>query len=472
MDYRDSLSVNGESNELFKLRVTRGVLRLQPSATRKAILNPLMFLLFGWIIIVTTPNISPIFPLYSMLHLHEVSTLVLLLVAGIHLIKNNYRNYVPLFLLCYVIAIYVLITVSRSYYYDLPTQLKLFIRLIMYFLLLPVIPIFIKTKRDAQALLFFVFFWCGILALTSFLQEITGPIAWFYNVENWEWLHGRQGYARYLSIFGDPNIGGICGGLLPLCMLILNDKKRRNWHKRLFIEIILLAWASIVVVYSGSQAALIVFLLSIIAVLWFDKKYRLEKLILICLGILVYSSIMPIISLRVQSLVNYAFSEGSTSIVSGIGPGWIPHNNQFMTDLDYRLFSNIDINNTVGKILFGSTYNVVVPSAYYNPEAILAHNAYKEIYISSGLVGLGLYLALWGITGVKAIQLLRNTNKFNELEGVVIISVIAYGILLAVMFTFPVYHYNGTGAIFWVVAGLIHVFHGLWMRVPAKELGL
>ena len=67
----------------------------------------------------------------------------------------------------------------------------------------------------------------------------------------------------------------------------------------------------------------------------------------------------------------------------------------FFSQTSWRLLEHLDINNTVGQVFFGSTYNVVTPAGYLNPNAIKSHNGYKEIYLAGGLTGLILYLILF-----------------------------------------------------------------------------
>lgn len=410
-----------------------------------------MVILYAWIIIISLAGLQNYIPFYASLHVRELATLTLLLVT---VFKSHSRRYAFLWMLAFLIIFCIFITVFRSNIYEQSASIKLFVRLIMFFSLIIIIPIYIKTERTARNFFMFILVWNSILALSAPLQEISGQILWL-SPDNWEWTHGRAGYARFLSILGDPNVGGMIGGLLPLSLLSLRNHIFKSRLQQFSLEIFVLSVSFLLVSYALSLTGLFIFLCSILITWWFSKGHRLKELVQISLIMLIVILLVPDLSRRFVGTFQRFLKPSPQSM---LGPSLLPRTNALMANLDFRLFGYLDVNDTAGKVLFGSTYNIVVPSSYFNSHAILAHNGYKEMYLAGGLLQLGLYLTLFTVTGVKGYRLVRYRKALSRvLVGPALGSVFAFFILLGMMTTFPIYHYNGIGIVFWSVAGLIHV---------------
>ena len=144
-------------------------------------------------------------------------------------------------------------------------------------------------------------------------------------------------------------------------------------------------------------------------------------------------------------------------------PGVLPHTSLIWINLDFRMFSYLGVNDTVAKVLFGSTYDVVTTGRNYNPNAILAHNSYKEMYLAGGLVHLSLFLILFGITARKSYYLIKHRRLlYDSLSGTTLCACLVYFVLLFIMFVFPLYHYPGIGQIFWISLIIINVVYARW----------
>ncbi len=414
---------------------------------------PLVFL-FGWVVIQSTPFVQTIFPLYGTLRLREITAVALVLLA---ILQGRSRGDKKVWGLAYAVFLYVFITVARSDAYDLTTQLRLFTRLIIMFSFVPVIVAFIRTETDARQVFMFILLWCGLLALSGPLQEITGPIGWVNEDVDWALLHGRSGFARYLSVFGDPNVGAMCGGLLPLVTLTLSDGNRKPGLAWFVLTGIINVWAIALVAYSVSQAGLFLLASSLLSSWWIDREHRWWQVLQIGVIVIMSLLVIPDMGDRILGILENAGAEAPNWYLSG--PGWLSQSTKLLRDLDFRLFAYLDMNDTISKILLGSGYNVVVPSSYYNPLGVLAHNGYKEIYLNGGLLGLALYGLLFVLTSIRAIRIVRSASSLLASQRWMWAVVVACFQLLIVMFTFPIYHYTGIGIIFWGCVGLIHAIY-------------
>lgn len=421
-----------------------------------------MGVFYGWILIVSLVNFQGIFPLYGTLHLREIASGALVLISLLNV--RNARKYSTLWMFAYAITVYTLFTVFRSDYYDFYTQLKLFARLIIFFLPVFAVPALVKSHSSARHLFLFATFVSSILALSAPLQELVGPIPELYSVDNWEWDHGRAGFARYLSLFGDPNIGGMLGGLLPLTLLILEDKRKSTRARTFMLESLVWAVSIVLVSYALSFTGIVILGIATFIVLLTGEGFRVRRFL--HLGMLSLIALASPLSARLIGVIKSFLTPGEP-VVSPISTGL--DLSYLLADLSFRLFAYIDTNNTFGSIMFGSTYNVVVPNAHFNPLAILAHNGFKEIYLAGGLVGLSLYIALFVITALKAYHLLRSYRQLTDsIAGTALAAATTYLILVVVMWVFPVYHYNGIGIVFWISVGLVHAFYQETVSASAK----
>jgi hypothetical protein len=413
----------------------------------------LFFILSCWMVLINVPNLQLLIPIYNSLYLREVFTLILVMLAirlGIRRSKVN--------LFVFLILLDTFITVFRTPSLSLNVALgaKLFIRLMVLFSTLIIIPPFIRRETDVRTVFLFVMVSNAILALSGPLQLIVGIIPELYSFEDWAVWAGRGGFPRYASILGDPNVGGMIGGLLPLCLFALPNNKR-------FTPLVILPLSVLIVGFAQSYTGIILLLISFaLLILSGTPGWKSILLLLFVMSILVIST--PVMSEQITATIKNLGSGYVNPLVQLEAPGVLPHSNRALIDLDFRLFAYVDKNDTVGKILFGSTYDTATPGKNYNPTAIYAHNTYKEMYLAGGLVQLGLYILLFGMTTRRAYTLTRRKMILpGSLRGTVISASVVFFLLLIVMFTFPVYHYSGVGLIFWTVVAIINVVYDRWL---------
>jgi len=411
--------------------------------------NSWLIFLCIWIVVMGLSSLQRATSIYQSLMLREVFTVFLLFGLSLNI---RSRKQLKLLVITYLIILYIALTVTRTTIYNSTEMVHITVRLVQYMILIVAVPAFIRSWQEARNLYIFLIFFCTLVSLTAPLQEITGPLPLYET--NWEWQHGRAEFARYLSLFGDPNVAAIFGGVLPLSLFALQKKRgRKEKLKTILIEIAIWLASILVVAYSLSFTGIVLLVCSAVIRLLVERSSNASILrlgiVMIC-GVAIFSTT---VGDRIEGTIHrflrpadfYAYSSGSTHLFSQIS---------------WRLFYYLDVNDTIIKMFFGSTYDIVTPAGYINPNAIKTHNGYKEIYIAGGLIGLGLYMAIFLLTASKAMGIiLRKRKIFMRLKGVALSTSWIYLLLLAVMFGFPLYHYNGIGIVFWITAGLIHVIH-------------
>jgi len=423
--------------------------------------NPWLIFLYIWIVIMGLVGLQRVTTIYQALMLREVFT-VLLLIGLVFNIRS--RKQLNLFIFIGILVSYISITVARSTFYNTPEMIHLLVRIIQYMILIIAIPVFIRSWQDVRSLFLFIMFFSVLVSLTAPLQEITGPLPWFE--ANWEWEHGRAGFARFLSFFGDPNIAGMIGGILPLSLFAIKKKFDRQRTKLILREATIFLISILLVAYSLSLTGILLFVFSSTIIFfsiikkdmkfpfYFKKKHLISMILRLCFFVFFVIIIFSYgLDNRIEGTISRFFKPSESSRIQY-------GETHLIGDLSWRLFEYLNINDTIPKLFFGSTYDIVTPAGYINPYAIKAHNGYKEIYIAGGLLGFGLYMILFINTGSKAIRILHKKRRIIfRLEGIAYSSSWIYLLLLIAMFGFPVYHYNGVGIIFWGSAGLIHIIY-------------
>lgn len=419
------------------------------SVCREKHRNVWLIFLCIWIVVMGLSGLQRTTSIYQSLMLREVFTICILFGLSLNIRR---RKQLKLIFVVSLIVLYISLTVARSTFYSTSEMVHIIVRLVQYMILVVAVPAFIRSWQEARNLFIFLMFFCTLVSLTAPLQEITGPLPWFET--NWEWQHGRAGFARYLSLFGDPNVAAMIGGVLPLSLFALQKKRGRKEFKISLVEIAIWLASILLVAHSLSFTGIVLFVCSAIIRLSADRHGIASVLrigiVVLFLGIVFFFTmagdrVEGTIHRFLQPADYYIYRSGSTHLFSQVS---------------WRLFDHLDVNDTIIKVFFGSTYDIVTPAGYINPDAIKAHNGYKEIYIASGLIGLGLYMAIFALTASKAMGiLLRKRKIFRHLKGIALSASWIYFLLLITMFGFPLYHYNGIGIVFWCVAGLIHVIH-------------
>lgn len=419
--------------------------------------NRLLYVLLVWMLLVNVPMAQLIFPAIEKFYLREMaSACILCLMAFLAITHKLKKN--SLFVMFMVIFADMFLVALASASLDLSARLKMLVSMTILMSSIIVIPSFIKSDCDIRNLFLFTLFANGFLALTGPLQQVIGVIPEFYPYPNWHLVNARGGVPRYISVLGDPNVGGMVGALLPFSLLV-SYKKNNLWR------LVVLGCSGFIVAFAQSLTGIALFLLSLSIITVFEKSFFKLYTILAILTIISFLFMPDIIFYQAEKLTSvfqlYNTNRTSSSLEA---PGVLPHINLMFIDLDFRLFSYLDVNDTISKILFGSTYDVVALGAY-NPNAIKSHNSYKEMYLAGGLTQLGLFAILFGTIAVKAYRVIIHRRLLSSvLIGPAISASLIYFALLFVMFVFPVYYYPGVGQIFWVSVSVINLVYDLYLR--------
>lgn len=423
-----------------------------PNTTSGRIWWP-FYILLGWMLLVDIPNMQLLLPFYSTFYLRELATLLVIIFTIIRGIRKS-----KTIIIYYFIVISTFVTVFRTPSLNLVIGIKLFVRLMILSSSIIIIPSFIYNENHVKAVFLFTIILNTVLALTAPLQHFTGIIPELYAFDEWALWAGRSGFPRYVSILGDPNIGGMIGGLLPLCLLLYPRKK-------FLIKLAIWVCALTLIGFAQSMTGIILFVASLL-IIGLYKEYSPIYIVILGFIVSITAILLPNLSKQVIATIDAYFSEDID--VSFEAPGVLPHTNRFLIDLDFRLFAYLDMNDTAAKIIFGSTYDAATPGKNYT-SGIYAHNSYKEMYIAGGLVQLIAYFLLFVMTARRAYWLVKCRKLLpNSLYGTVISASFMFYILLVVMFFFPVYHYSGVGQVFWVSLTLLNVIYERWFLETLK----
>jgi len=407
-----------------------------------------MTALYIWVLVFSMAALQDIIPFYQSLRLRELTTLVLL--VGFLTSRSSTRQAGLRFSYALFVC-YVFITAARSISYDIVDAGYLSFHVVQYSLLLLAVPTFARDWKQARAFLAFVLLVCVIGALIAPLQEVLGFFSWLD--PEWALQHGRAGFARYQSLFGDPNIAGMIGGLLPFFLFTLDASRGRSKMKYILTEVAVWSMSVLLLAYSLSFTGILLFTASIVIRISMQGRKLLSVLEICLIAALMWIVFPAEIQLRIVGTIRRFFQPAALAAYSST-------TTHLESDVAWRLLEYWDLNDTAIKVLFGSTYDVVTPARYFHPSAILAHSGYKEMYLAGGLLGLGFFLVLLLPVAWKALRFIFSSKSLTEpLRGISLTASWMYLLLLGVMLGFPLYHYNGIGILFWCVAGVIHVLY-------------
>ena len=421
-------------------------------------INLHIVLIIAWLLLINLSALTILFPFYKQLYLREILTVLIFIVGLLFGQKSTIRDpvYIAVLLLI-VIDTFALSMFSETL--DVAFRFKLFLKLIVPLVLLLLVPKYIYKESDLNKIFLFVIFSNLLLTLTGPLQAVTGEIAQLYPSEGWSLTNARGGVRRFCSILGDPNIGGIIGGLSPI---FISTISRKFWKTKIMLFFIGL----IVLFMAQSFTGFISYMLSL-----FVTVKRKKTFIMILCVFLIFSVAIIQTSSKYSEFVDSkafaaiqlytrdnSFENASDPLIDA--PGILPHRNRMLKDLDFRLFAYLNTNDTFEKILFGTAYNKVFVGTDHNPSGIKCHNSYKEMYLTGGLIRLLLYLTLFAITAIKAKKIKANIRHLPEsTKRIAMCAIKTYSILLLIMLTFPIYTYPGVGQIFWVSICVINIIY-------------
>lgn len=418
------------------------------------------------LLLVNVPSVQIMPELLEQLYFRKFFT-ILVIMYGLLFGKkcaNRDHVYVAIVLLI-VIDTFFLSMLSDTL--DVAVRFNMFLRLVMPFVLILIVPKYIYKETDLNKVFMFVIFSNLILVLTGPLQAMTGEISKLYPYENWSLDNARGGLRRFGSILGDPNVGGIIGGLSPIFVSAISKKSWKTKSIIFFLGLIILLMAQ-------SFTGFLCFLYSSFVSVKKKKLFIIVSLVFLINFVIVQpnSHYSEFLNSKVFAAIQKYTEVNNDELASDPlidAPGILPHNNRMLKDLDFRFFAYLDINNTFSKILFGTAYNKVTIGKQYNPNGKLCHNSYKEMYLAGGLTQLFLYLTMFLITARKAFFLKFNKNEKSD--SMIILAMCAskiYVVMLLMMFVFPIYTCPGVGQIFWISICTINTIHDRFQKPDLK----
>jgi len=427
-------------------------------------INLHIVLIIAWLLLINLSALTILFPFYKQLYLREILTVLIFIVGLLFGQKSTIRDpvYIAVLLLI-VIDTFALSMFSETL--DVAFRFKLFLKLIVPLVLLLLVPKYIYKESDLNKIFLFVIFSNLLLTLTGPLQAVTGEIAQLYPSEGWSLTNARGGVRRFCSILGDPNIGGIIGGLSPI---FISTISRKFWKTKIMLFFIGL----IVLFMAQSFTGFISYMLSLFVTVKRKKTFIIVLCVFLIFSVIIiqtsseYSEFVDgskvFAAIKLYTRANN-YEDESDSFIDA--PGILPHSNRMLKDLDFRLFSYLNTNDTFEKILFGTAYNKVFAGTDYNPSGIKPHNGYKELYLTGGVIRLFLYLTLFVITAIKAKRIKSNRKYLpDKTNNISMCAIKTYAILLLIMLTFPIGTYPGVGQIFWVSICVINIVYDRFQK--------
>lgn len=417
----------------------------------------ILFLFAFWILIVNVTNVQDAFSILKESYVRELSSLLLAGWAVIHKKDLRHKWY---WVSGGCLAAYVVATVMRSDSYDLMTKWKLLVRLLTCYSAALFVPVFFTKLSEVKKVFVASLGILTLVSLSAPLQEITGPIWWMNDPESAAGQM-RGGYFRYASLLGDPNVVGIIGACLPLAILVFEHRGMAGTATHVSLYCVTLLCSFMLVVVSMSFTGLMVLALSAACLLVFGNSVTR---ILVACGALVGGAAAVALefkSEKISTVIDVYFGGAyytASAALEAASPHYLPHWNPILIDLDYRLFGYLERNNTAATVFMGDSYDTVVPTLFFNPDGVLAHNGYKEFYLAGGLIGVGLLVWFVGYGFRHAIRVLRESASLSvNIRGFVRAVACTYVVCACVMIVFPVFHYPGIAALMWVSAGLLQV---------------
>lgn len=382
----------------------------------------------------------------SDLHIREILYVYLYLRAltsyRIH-VTNNLLMIVIYLLMCALVGLYTYVL------YGSLVAFSGFARFINVALLAPLACILFRNLRQVRT---FVFLWLVVVilgAVTAWMQLAGVDMSWLTR----DYIAIREGKTRFMTILGEPNVGGMASVILSAFII--------NLKTRPLSKTVLVFSAAILFLLSVSKAAIAGFLLLIVLVLIGkfplpNKIYLKFKKSTFAVWIMIF--LLLSVAFLTQTRITEMSAYWNTAVNAFVGGD--SDNYSFTEDLKDRLFSKPIQGIKIAKkesifssyfvnVLVGSSFGVAGSSAFElrKPgKAMLPHNSYMEIYLVGGVLLLLAFTALCIYT-LRQLWLKSRNDLFRSF-------LFASILLLAFMFTYPVIYEPITGGIFWLIIGV------------------
>lgn len=309
--------------------------------------------------------------------------------------------------------------------------------------------LFIDHRHIRQVLLIYV----GVLfiALLSLLYQYWGG---GLDILVGDYVAIRADLLRYMTVLGEPNVGGMIAVIGFILGVFLPAKRRYS--------VLITAPAVLFVFMSISKASLIGLVLACIAILGADLVFRrtssLNRLIvglLVGLALIFAVQAGGYLDASIRSVLGQI--EGEPSALGDFidrQDGTLDARTQHDNAERAEAFHNL-IPPSVRPALttvFGRSFGVAGSAAQEvlgaDAEVVLPHNSYVEVYITGGLAMLAVVTLLIGRAGWR---LIRDAHRYGNAAD--ICALVCLAILTCWMLVYPVIYEPATGALFWALVG-------------------
>ncbi|WP_193337134.1 hypothetical protein [Devosia beringensis] len=250
----------------------------------------------------------------------------------------------------------------------------------------------------------------------------------------------RADLVRYMTVLGEPNVGGMIAVIGVVIGVFLPTKLRYS---------ILVVSPSVIFVFMTiSKAAALGLVVACIAIVVADLLFRRTKsLNRIVFGLLVGLALVfalhagDYLSASIRSVLGQI--NGEPSLVDDL------------VDRQDGIFFAADGNYSALKLfnmVFGLSFGVAGSAAQevlgYDAGVMLPHNSYMEIYITGGLATLAIVVLLMARAFLRLFRDARATGHVEDICALVCLLVLSCWMLV-----YPIIYEPATGALFWSLIG-------------------
>lgn len=306
-------------------------------------------------------------------------------------------------------------------------------------LIAPFVSLLFSTERDLVPV-FRIFLAVFLGAFASLLFQYGGG-AMEQLIQGYVAIRGNL--YRYMTIVGEPNVGGMLAVIAFVIAISL--PRRKAWG--VFFSGLAFAF-SVLSLSKGAIVGLVVVALLLFAIT--PKGQRHEVALRSALAVVFGISFLLIIGAQDYCLISAKSIWGS---ISGEPSVWDDfQSRQSGIGVDFEAVFSRSLLPFPLNIIFGASFGVVGSAAQEilgaNGKIVLPHNSYIELFLAGGLVTLGMTLALM----LRALRrLLPAWSRPNHvLDRCALVCLV---ILSCWMLVFPVIYEPVTGALFWTIIG-------------------
>jgi hypothetical protein len=257
----------------------------------------------------------------------------------------------------------------------------------------------------------------------------------------------RADLMRYMTVLGEPNVGGMIAVIGFILGIFLPSKRRYS--------VLITAPAVLFVLMSISKASVIGLVLACIAIVGADLLFRrtrsLNRLmagLLLGLALIVAAQAGGYLNASIRSVLGQI--EGEPSAFGD----FIQRQDETLDSERADVFNELvpPFVRPVFRTVFGHSFGVAGSAAQEilgtDAGVVLPHNSYKEAYITGGLAMLAVVVLLMGRA---AFRLIGDARQYGH--AVDICALVCLAILTCWMLVYPVIYEPATGALFWALVG-------------------